>query len=301
MGKFNAIVAGSNTKNYTNTYLWDTYYSHDDNYHATVDNDKNGDAYQQESYQQGYYSTSHDYASYPYNAVGTPYLVGFPGASYYEFDLSGNWTPQNRYQNVTIANPGRQTISFVSKESGTGEKAVTIGVSDTELVTGKNTATADGYTYVPNYINKKLETENTAFVLAGDGGSYVKNAENAVVSAFRPYIVVAGSATTRGTEPKENVERVVFDNDSPQILLPKDDRSKNLNDGTMDIYAKRNKVVVESNLRYVTDVRIVNVAGMTLSSFSIEPGETIETRVESAGVYIVYADNGKYVKKVIVK
>ena len=301
VGKFNAIVAGSNTKNYTNTYLWDTYYSHDDNYHATVDNDKNGDAYQQESYQQGYYSTSHDYASYPYNAVGTPYLVGFPGASYYEFDLSGNWTPQNRYQNVTIANPGRQTISFVSKESGTGEKAVTIGVSDTELVTGKNTATADGYTYVPNYINKKLETENTAFVLAGDGGSYVKNAENAVVSAFRPYIVVAGSATTRGTEPKENVERVVFDNDSPQILLPKDDRSKNLNDGTMDIYAKRNKVVVESNLRYVTDVRIVNVAGMTLSSFSIEPGETIETRVESAGVYIVYADNGKYVKKVIVK
>jgi len=129
----------------------------------------------------------------------------------------------------------------------------------------------------------------------------VKNAENAIVSAFRPYIVVAGSATTRGTEPKENVERVVFDNDSPQILLPKDDRSKNLNDGTMDIYAKRNKVVVESNLRYVTDVRIVNVAGMTLSSFSIEPGESIETRVETSGVYIVYADNGKYVKKVIVK
>ena len=301
VGKFNAIASGGNTKNYTNTYLWDTYYSHDDNDHATVDNDKNGDAYQQENYQQGYYSTTHNYTSYPYNAVGTPYLVGFPGASYYEFDLSGNWTPQNRYQNVTIANPGRQTISFVSKESGTGEKAVTIGVSDTELVTGKNTATADGYTYVPNYKNKKLETENTAFVLASDGGSYVKNAENAIVSAFRPYIVVAGSATTRGTEPKENVERVVFDNDSPQILLPKDDRSKNLNDGTMDIYAKRNKVVVESNLRYVTDVRIVNVAGMTLSSFSIEPGESIETRVETSGVYIVYADNGKYVKKVIVK
>ena len=289
VGKFNAIAAGSNTKNYTNTYLWDTYYSKDSS------KDLNED-----TYQQGYYSSPHEYTGYPYNAVGTPYLVGFPGASYYEFDLSGNWTPQNRYQGVTIANPGRQTISFVSKESKT-DNAVTIGVSDTELVTGKNTATADGYTYVPNYINKKLETENTAFVLAGDGGSYVKNAENAVVSAFRPYIVVAGSATTRGTEPKENVERVVFDNDSPQILLPKDDRSKNLNDGTMDIYAKRNKVVVESNLRYVTDVRIVNVAGMTLSSFSIEPGETIETRVETSGVYIVYADNGKYVKKVIVK
>jgi hypothetical protein len=286
VGKFNAIAAGSNTKNYTNTYLWDTYYSKDSS------KDKNEDIYQQ-----GYYSTSHDYASYPYNAVGTPYLVGFPGASYYEFDLSGNWTPQNRYQNVTIANPGRQTISFVS---GTG---ISIGESDSEIKEAlkDNKQTKDGYTYVPNYKNKKLETENTAFVLASDGGSYVKNAENAVVSAFRPYIVEGSFNGTRGTELKDKIERVVFDNDSPQILLPKDDRSKNLNDGTMDIYAKRNKVVVESNLRYVTDVRIVNVAGMTLSSFSIEPGETIETRVESAGVYIVYADNGKYVKKVIVK
>ena len=282
MGKFNAIAAGSNTKNYTNTYLWDNYYSKDSS------KDMNEDIYQQ-----GYYSTSHSYTSYPYNGVGVPYLVGFPGASYYEFDLSGQWTPQNRYQNVTIANPGRQTISFVSA-TGTA-----VGKSDTELSTQK--VTADGYTYVPNYTNKKLETAETAFVLAGDGGSYVKNAANAIVSAFRPYIVEGSVNGTRGTEPKDKVERVVFDNDSPQILLPKDDRSKNLNDGTMDIYAKRNKVVVESNLRYTTDVRIVNVAGITQTSFSIEPGETIETRIETSGVYIVYADNGKYVKKVIVK
>ena len=286
VGKFNAIVAGSNTKNYTNTYLWDTYYSHDDDEHAKVDNDMNGDVYQKD-----YYKTAREYSNYPYNAVGTPYLVGFPGASYYEFDLSGNWTPQNRYQGVTIANPGRQTISFVSA------KGASIGVSDTE----RHMVTADGYTYVPNYINKKFATKETAFVMADDGGSYVMNAANAIVSAFRPYIVEGSFNGTRGTEPESNVERVVFENDSPQILLPKGDSRNNQNDGTLDIYAKKQKVVVESNLCYVTDVRIVNVAGMTLSSFSIEPGETVETRVESSGVYIVYADNGKYVKKVIVK
>ena len=282
VGKFNAIAAGSNTKNYTNTYLWDNYYSKDSS------KDMNEDIYQQ-----GYYSTSHSYTSYPYNGVGVPYLVGFPGASYYEFDLSGQWTPQNRYQNVTIANPGRQTISFVSA-TGTA-----VGKSDTELSTQK--VTADGYTYVPNYTNKKLETAETAFVLAGDGGSYVKNAANAIVSAFRPYIVEGSVNGTRGTEPKDKVERVVFENDYPSDLLPHGDPRNNQNDGTLDIYAKKQKVVVESNLRYVTDVRIVNVAGMTLSSFSIEPGETVETRVETSGVYIVYADNGKYVKKVIVK
>lgn len=281
VGKFNAIAAGDKEKNYTNTYLWDTYYSKDSSKDANED-----------IYQQDYYSTSHDYISYPYNGVGVPYLVGFPGASYYEFDLSGQWTPQNRYQNVTIANPGRQTISFVSA------KGASVGISDTELSTQK--VTADGYTYVPNYTNKKLETAETAFVLTGDGGSYVKNAANAIVSAFRPYIVEGSANGTRGTEPKDKVERVVFDNDYPSDLLPHGD-PRALADGTMDIYGKRHKVVVESNLRYVTDVRIVNVAGITQTSFSIEPGETIETRIETSGVYIVYADNGKYVKKVIVK
>ena len=281
VGKFNAIAAGDKEKDYTNTYLWDTYYSKDSSKDANED-----------IYQQDYYSTSHNYISYPYNGVGVPYLVGFPGASYYEFDLSGQWTPQNRYQNVTIANPGRQTISFVS---ATG---ASVGISDTELSTKK--VSADGYTYVPNYMNKKLETAETAFVLAGDGGSYVKNVVNAVVSAFRPYIVEGSVNGTRGTEPKDKVERVIFENDYPSDLLPHGD-PRALADGTMDIYGKRHKIVVESNLRFVTDVRIVNVAGITQTSFSIEPGETIETRIETSGVYIVYADNGKYVKKVIVK
>ena len=290
--KFNSLAAGTHSKDYENTYLWDNYYSHDDVYHATVDNDKNEDVYQKD-----YYKTGHTYTDYPYNGVGVPYLVGFPGNSYYEFDLSGLWTPANRY-NGPIENPGPQAITFASKVSG-GSNVVTIGISDTELSTQK--VTKDGYTYVPNYVNKMPGV--TAYVLDDDGGSYVKNSASATISAFRPYFIEGNG--TRGTESDmresdSKVERVVFENDYPSDLLPRDD-SKGLNDGTLDIYGKRHKVVVESNLRYMTDVRIVNVAGMTLSSFSIEPGETIETRVESSGVYIVYADNGKYVKKVIVK
>ena len=63
----------------------------------------------------------------------------------------------------------------------------------------------------------------------------------------------------------------------------------------------RKKIMVESQLNYTTDVRIVTPAGITLTTFSIQSSEYVETRVESAGVYIVYADNGKYVKKVIVR
>ena len=65
--------------------------------------------------------------------------------------------------------------------------------------------------------------------------------------------------------------------------------------------AKRKKITVESQLHYVTDVSIVTPAGITLKTFTIQPSEYVETRVANSGVYIVYADNGKYVKKVIVR
>ncbi len=285
VARFNAIANGGKTKYYKNTYLWDTYYSQDSYWDLNVD-----------EYQKTYYQAKSDgivntFSLYPYNAAGRPYLVGFPGKTYYEFDLSGEWTPRNRYENETILSPGKQTITFASAAEGQ------IAVSDGELTSGQ--ITKDGYKYVPNYMNTVLTTAKD-YVLASDGGSYVKNAENEVVSAFRPYIVYVGPSTTRGDEADSKAERVIFENNGTGELMVHGD-SKGLNDGTLDIYGKRHKVVVESNLRYVTDVRIVNVAGITQTSFSIEPGETIETRIETSGVYIVYADNGKYVKKVIVK
>ena len=269
--------AESGSKDNANTFLWDYYYS------KSTQKDANSDEYKT------YYNATRTYAKYPYQKADTPYLIGFPGVNYYEFDLSGNFVAQNTF--APIDRLGAQTITFVS------DAGAPIVVSDDN----RQKVTENGYTYVPNYMNKKLADDKEIFVLSAEGDCYVKTA-GATISAFRPYIVVAGSEPqTRGTEPKENVERVVFEMDDSGNFFAHGDPKNNLNDGTMDIYAKRQKVIVESNLRYVTDVRIVNVAGMTLSSFSIEPGETIDTRVESAGVYIVYADNGKYVKKVIVK
>ena len=68
------------------------------------------------------------------------------------------------------------------------------------------------------------------------------------------------------------------------------------------IVKSANKVImITSELNYKTDVTIVTPAGVTLSTFAIAPDETVTTRVARTGVYIIYADNGKYVKKVIVK
>jgi hypothetical protein len=78
---------------------------------------------------------------------------------------------------------------------------------------------------------------------------------------------------------------------------PRDDEAA----GTLNIYAKRKKIVVESNLREITDVRIVNMAGITVNTFSIEPGETVETRIYNSGVYIVQTADTRYTKKLAVR
>ena len=54
-------------------------------------------------------------------------------------------------------------------------------------------------------------------------------------------------------------------------------------------------------MRYVTDVRIVNPAGITMKTFTIKPGEVVETFMINAGVYIVQSTDARYTKKLAVK
>ena len=63
----------------------------------------------------------------------------------------------------------------------------------------------------------------------------------------------------------------------------------------------RHLILVESALTYTTDVRIVNLAGMTINAFTIEPGETIETRINNSGVYIVEPSEARFIKKLSVR
>ena len=60
-------------------------------------------------------------------------------------------------------------------------------------------------------------------------------------------------------------------------------------------------ISVSSTLRHAADVRIVNMAGVSIASFTIQPGETIDTHITVAGVYMVRADGGRYQKKLAIK
>jgi len=300
VGTFNRPTANSadGEKKYENTFLWDYYYSY--NHY----DDLNSDDYQEKDPTHTYYkelrTEPRTYTDYPRLANGTPYIIGFPGERYYEFDLSGQFKAETALS--MPAQLGRQVITFASK------KGAMIAASDLEkgksVTEGNNT-----YTFQTNYLKRTFKPGTVkTYTLKADGSSYdlVPAASNApevtvdpvTVDAFRPYFTVeAANNNVNGVRTRS----IIFSEDDAQ-LKGKDDRPKQEEiGGTLDIYAKRHKIIVESSLAYTVDVRIVNTAGITLNTFTIEPGETVETRVNTSGVYIVQPSEVKYTKKLAVR
>ena len=272
---FNVPAAGTSNKKVTNTFLWDYYYK--DGHNQT---DRNQDTYQT------YYKDTRYYEGYPRLANGTPYLIGFPGETYYEFDLSGNWKANTTAATSPIGLDESQVITFASAT------AATISVSDNE----KTGVTSDGLTFHPSYLNEEFAagTENT-FTLATDGSSYTKvPATGSAVKAlaFRPYF----TGTVSGARSTRSIEQILFSKGNGSFGV--DETS---NTGKLSIWPAYKKIMVSSSLKTTANVRITNLAGITIASFTIEPGETVETRVNHAAVYIVQTDDNHYMRKLSVR
>ena len=270
----------------TNTFLWDYYYEGN---HSQMD--KNLDTYQE------YYSTARSYGNYPLLTNGTPYLLGLPGVTYYEFDLSGQWTAKTTANTKPVQlNP--QTITFASVPG------TTIQVSDDEMtdvnVTYNDTGNSKTYTYTfkPNYLNMAFDAGSDIYTLNTNGSGYDRipaSGDATQLSAFRPFF-----ASTVVSGAREATRSIVFSNGQGEMEMPHDTQ-KAEDPGTLIIRAGKKSVVVESALRYATDVRILTTAGITVNTFTLKPGETIETRVNISGVYIVQTADREYTKKLEVK
>ena len=262
-------------KTVTNTFLWDYYYEAQFGHNQL---DKNSDKYQT------YYSSERTYDNYARLKSGTPYIIGFPGERYYEFDLSG------KFKAETTLNPnptqlGQQTITFAS---ATG---ALIRVSDDELAG----ITKDGFTFMPNYMSTELQTES-AYLLNSDGSKFVKNTTTVNTIPFRPYFTGAGNGT-------RTVEQIIFGQSDTQIDVEEqhDDPRKEEINGGLRIWTKKNKIFVESTLSFTEDVRVVTPAGITVAAFDVEPGQTVEVQADFSGLYIVYTIDGRYTKKLSVR
>ena len=260
---FNPLAGGSHEKDYTNTFLHDYYYKYEKS------QDKNTDEYHKEYYSTEYLKELYPVTNYPYAAKGTPYIVGFPGATYYEFDLSGEWTPQNiKTDPNTIASPGKQTITFAS-EAGTS-----IAVSDSEK---SGVSANSNYTFSPTYLNDPEAEDASVFLLNANGSSYSQTTATAgAIKAFRPYFKASSQAKAR---------HIIFNKTSGTMQT--DPSGEETGDGALLIYTKKEDIIVTSTLREPTSVQIFTAGGVRVATFTIQPSETITTTVGAKGVYIV--------------
>ncbi len=278
-GDFVYPTATGSTKTVTNTFLWDYYYkgvSHEQK-------DANADTYQD------YYSRNRSYPSYPLLAGATPYILGLPGQTYYEFDLSGNFTAENTAKPVTKLN--KQIVTFASN---TG---ITIGVSDQEMEGFTKKIDGNTYAYRPSYMNETFTgTGATAYAMNSTGNAYDKITAEKTVSAFRPYFIV----TSTPSESRPVTRSIVFGDSGEGAEMPRE-QQKSEAPGTLNIYSGEHKIIVASGLKHVATVNIIATSGITMNTFDIKPGETIETRIINGGVYIVQTTDGKFLKKLAVR
>ena len=252
----------------TSTFLWDYYYS------KNTQQDKNTDIYQR------YYSDERSYDNYPLQQAATPYILGLPGARYYEFDLSGTFVPSNTYLPAP-AQLSQQVVTFASATKST------IGVSDSEIQASLPSLTHNGYTFRPSYLRDTLAVGTAAYALADNGGSFDRvpaTGSGVVVQPFRPYFVQ--TAASGGARPTRSILLMGDASDLAQPNVPYGHSTAD-EAGTLAISGGRRKVVVTSTLRQPADVTITNAAGITVATFTIEPGQTQETRINQPGVYIV--------------
>jgi len=265
-------------KKANNTFLWDYYYS------KNTQRDAHADTYQT------YYETGRKLEHYPLLTTAQPYIVGFPGKTYREFDLSGEWTAPNTAVTAP-AKLAKQTISFVS------EPGITIAVSDDEL----DAEAVDGYKFMPNYMSKKvmgylMNTDGNGFDMAMTTTEPATPVAVATVP-FRPYFLAASN------NARQNTRSIIFDSSDSSLAFgdDKDPSGDGFGDGDLIISVHPHVVRAYSSLRREADVRIVNMSGLTIASFTIQPGETIDTNIGVAGVYIVRADGGRIQKKIAVR
>ena len=257
-------ATGSDSKTVENSFLWDYYYKNES---VHDQQDKNADTYLE--YRQ-YYKTARSYANYPMLSAATPYILGLPGQTYYEFDLSGKFEALNTA--AAISKLGKQIITLASNK---GEH---IGVSDDEMTGMVAKFGGNNYTFKPSYMNETLSADNY-YALNAAGSSYDKVTATTNVSAFRPYFTVSASAGARQYMPKQ----IVFGAANGELK----DGPESALDGGLEIYVKDHKIVTTSHLKEATTISIVNVSGIRLADYVLKPGDTIETPVHNAGVFIV--------------
>ena len=234
----------------TNNFLYEYYYSKYD--------DANAD-----DYQLYYKTTPRNYVGYAYLTKTTPYIIAFRGERYYEFDMSGNFAPQNTA--TEIEKLEKQVVTMVSAP---GTK---IAVTDEEAQYRK--VTKNGYTFVGTYQDNTLPAG--AYLIDSDGDSFDSATGEAVAVPFRGYLVAQQS----GSAPPKRI----FISGAAEENEPIEE----ITERGLTIYGKNQAIYIESTLEYEAKLTIYSMSGQVMRHITVQPMSKEIVPVSSRGIYLV--------------
>ncbi len=261
----------STDKNYTNDFLWKEL-------HQFLDGGQN-------TY---YKDIDVTYEGYPLQQRATPYIIGFPGKAFYEFDLSGQWTAPARPSGFE-----RQVVTFAST---TG---ITIRKSDDDMAGVKYS----GYTFTPSYLNQELEAGTDNYVMNAEGNRYVKvpatGDATTPVLPFRAYFAKSGSGHTLSIvfsdaegKPEVTPDNGADDNEPSTVTE---------GEGGMTFTPGLGTITTKSTLKEARTVLVYGVGGALVKAFDIKPNSTVVINVPSGLVYAIRTVTGDYSSKLMVR
>ena len=223
-----------------------------------------------------YYAATHTYSNYPLLTSEVPYIVRFPGKSYYEFDLSSKF-----YNNILDKSAPEQTITFnaygyENLEHSYG--AITIPV------TKPMTTTKDGYSHCGTFTATDIK-EAGIYGMNNKGNAFTSDASTtSSVMPFRTYMMTKttkAKAMSYAPSMIKIAEPTGIDKITPEIgVADKDDAT-----GSYLIVRpiNNNKVRIESNIS--TTIYVFTITGQLYRILDVIPGNSVYSGFQQ-GAYI---------------
>lgn len=214
-------------------------------------------------YANPYYATAHNYPDYLRLAGEVPYIVRFPGARYYEFDLSSAF-----YNDIFGAWEDAQTVTFNAYgDNHTGDTSY--GAITIPITKGMATMVGGKYSHLGTF--SAINVSNGNVYGMNDSGTAFDDASSlSTVTPFRTYMSPTATRSNARYDYTSviNIAEQNADNIMPDMEENEDDTQT---EDHITVRAIGNqRVRIESTM--ATRLNVVTVAGQLYRILDVQPG-----------------------------
>ena len=214
-------------------------------------------------YANPYYATAHNYPDYLRLAGEVPYIVRFPGARYYEFDLSSAF-----YNDIFGAWEDAQTVTFNAYgDNHTGDTSY--GAITIPITKGMATMVGGKYSHLGTFSAINVSNGNV-YGMNNSGTAFDDASSLSTVTPFRTYM---SPTATRSNARYDYTSVINIAEQNADNIMP--DMEENEDDAqTEDHITVRaignQRVRIESTM--ATKLDVVTVAGQLYRILDVQPG-----------------------------